>query len=86
MSVNTESLVASSESSPQEMLPASTSRLTTSTDTTIPLGSFTEREKNMRKYYKDDANKDKLKARIDKYKAEVKYLASKIEDLEKYVK
>jgi len=47
-------------------------------------GSSTEHEKNMRKYYKDSANKEKLKTRIDKYKAEVLYLSNKISELQKY--
>jgi len=47
-------------------------------------GSITEHEKNMRKYYKDSANKEKLNARIDKYKAEVLYLSNKIGELQKY--
>jgi len=85
MPVSIGHLVTASEP-PTPLLQELSSCPTTSSDTTNVRGSFTEREKNMRKYYKDDANKDKLKARIDKYKAEVKYLAAKIEDLEKYVK
>jgi len=88
MSQNTGHLFNSSNPSspcpsPTDSQSAPESRPNTATNAR---GSLTEREKNMRKYYKDDTKKEKLKVRIDKYKSEVQYLLLKIEDLEKYIR
>ena len=48
-------------------------------------GSDFDHVKNMKKYYKKLANQEKLKARIQKYNDQIKYLQGKIKDLEQWV-